>query len=139
MCRREGREQPKHHRRLATPEVLRFVETVNALNAMAPHAYQSSLSRPPYCNSCGFHHGPTYTQCSSASTPITTPSNAITTDDIEAAITELSPHSPQGTDRSTLSSVINSLTGSTAASVLSLIEVDTAPTDLAASFDFEGA
>ena len=60
----------------------------------------------------------------SASTPITTPSNAITTDDIEAAITELSPHSPQGTDRSTLSSVINSLTSSNAASVLSLIEVD---------------
>jgi len=103
------------------------------------YAYQSSLSRPPYCNSCGFHHGPTYTQCSSASTPITTPSNAITTDDIEAATTELSPHSPQGTDRSTLSSVINSLTSSNAASVRSLIEVDTAPTDLAASFDFEGA
>ena len=99
----------------------------------------SPLSRPPYYNSCEFHHGPTYTQCSSASTPITTPSNAITTDDIEAAITELSPHSPQGTDRSTLSSVINSLTSSNAASVRSLIEVDTAPTDLAASFDFEGA
>ena len=24
MCRREGREHPKHHRRLATPEVLRL-------------------------------------------------------------------------------------------------------------------
>ena len=95
------------------------------------HAYM-------YCNSCGFHHGPTYTQCASASTPTSTPSNDITADDIESAITELSPRSPQGTDRSTLNSMINSLTSSTAASVLSVIEDDTAPTALAVDYDFEG-
>ena len=100
----------------------------------------SPLSRPPYCDSCGFRHGPTYTHCSTASTgtPITTPSNTITADDIEAAITDYFSNSPQGTDRSTLSSMINSLTSSTAASVLSAIEDDIAPTDLAADFDFEG-
>ena len=70
--------------------------------------------------------------------PITTPSNTITADDIEAAITDYFSNSPQGTDRSTLSSMINSLTSSTAASVLSAIEDDIAPTDLAADFDFEG-
>ena len=100
----------------------------------------SPLSRPPYCDSCGFRHGPTYTHCSTASTgtPTTTPSNTITADDIEAAITDYFSNSPQGTDRSTLSSMINSLTSSTAASVLSAIEDDIAPTDLAADFDFEG-
>ena len=34
--------------------------------------------------------------------------------------------------------MINSLTSSTAASVLSVIEDDTAPTDLATDFDFDG-
>ena len=99
----------------------------------------SPLSRPPYCDSCGFRHGPTYTQCSYTHTPTstTTPSNAITADDIEAAITDLSSHSPQSTDCSTLSSMINSLTSFTAASVLSAIEDDIAPTNLADGFASE--
>ena len=41
----------------------------------------SPLSRPPYCDSCGFRHGPTYAQCSSTHTP--TP----TAEAIDAAIT----------------------------------------------------
>ena len=60
-----------------------------------------------------------------------------TADDIEAAITDLSPHSPQSTDRSTLSSMINSLTSFTTASVLSAIEDDIAPTNFADGFASE--
>lgn len=105
----------------------------------------SPLSRPPYCNSCGFRHGPTYIQCSSASTPMTTPNNAFTADDIEAAITELSPSSPQ-TEHTTMSQMINALTNATIASVIATIETPAtrrttrnrpAQSNLTADFDFE--
>ena len=53
----------------------------------------SPLSRPPHCDSCGFRHGPTYTQCSSTHTPTstTTPNTTLTTDNIGTTFTELSP------------------------------------------------
>ena len=57
----------------------------------------SPLSQPPLCNSCGFRHGPTYTQCSLITT---NENNAVitepfTADDVEVAVNELSPRSTQ--------------------------------------------
>ena len=69
------------------------------------HAYM-------YCNSCGFHHGPTYVQCASASTPTSTPSNAITADDIEAAITEVEG-AIQGDDAAAMEVATTKLTEAT--------------------------
>ena len=42
----------------------------------------SPFSRPPYCDSCGFRHGPTYIQCSNAHTPTstTTPYSPLSTE-----------------------------------------------------------
>ena len=64
----------------------------------------SPLSRPPYCDSCGFRHGPTYSQCSSTptSTPTstTTPDTTLTADNIGTMFTELSPYSPLRTESS---------------------------------------
>ena len=66
----------------------------------------SPLSRPPYCDSCGFRHGPTYSQCSSTptSTPTstTTPDTTLTADNIGTMFTELSPYSPLRTESSTI-------------------------------------
>ena len=63
----------------------------------------SPLSRPPYCDSCGFRHGPTYTQCSSTHTPTstTTPNTTLTTDNVGTMFTELSPYSPLRTESPT--------------------------------------
>ena len=71
----------------------------------------SPLSRPPFCNSCEFRHGPTHTQCSL----ITTNDAAVltepfTADDIEVAVNELSPRSTQSIERATMSPMINALT-----------------------------
>ena len=64
----------------------------------------SPLSRPPYCDSCGFRHGPTYIQCSYAHTPTstTTPNTTLTNDNIGTTFTEqLSPYSPLRTESPT--------------------------------------
>ena len=54
----------------------------------------SPLSRPPYCDSCGFRHGPTHAQCSSTPSPTstTTPDTTLTADTIRTMFTELSPY-----------------------------------------------
>ena len=102
----------------------------------------SPLSRPPYCGSCRFRHGPTYTQCSYTfkpphpqleSTPDTTPDNTTpTADNIGTMFSELSPYSPL--HRST-----ESFTTPTSTPTAEAIDAAiTAQTNLAADFDFEG-
>ena len=83
----------------------------------------SPLSRPPFCNSCEFHHGPTYTQCSLTTNNDAVIAEPFTADDIEVAVNELSPRSTQNT--STTSPMINALTNTTVASVIATIEDDT--------------
>ena len=78
----------------------------------------SPLSRPPFCNSCNFRHGPTCTQCSLAEAAIAEP---FTADDIEVAVNELSPRSTQSISRATMSPMINALTNATVAAVIRLI------------------
>ena len=86
----------------------------------------SPLSRPPFCNSCEFRHGPTYAQCSLITTNNTTViTEPFTADDIELAVNELSPRSTQSTERATMSPMINALTNATVASVIATVEDDT--------------
>ena len=85
----------------------------------------SPLSRPPFCNSCNFRHGPTYTQCRLIDTDDAVITEPFTADDIEVAVNELSPRSTQSIERTTMSPMINALTNATVASVVATIEEDT--------------
>ena len=86
---------------------------------LSPH------SRPPFCNSCEFHHGPTYTQCPLITTNEAVITEPFTADDIEVAVNELSPRSTQNTSHATTSPLINALTNAIVASVVATVEDDT--------------
>ena len=90
----------------------------------------SPLSRPPYCDGCGFRHGPTYSQCSSIPTSTTTPDTTLTDDKTGTMFTELSPYSPLRTE--------NSATHTPTPTVNAMDATIEAQTNLAADFDFEG-
>ena len=84
----------------------------------------SPLSRHPFCNSCGYRHGPSYTQCSTTEAVIAEP---FTADEVEVAVNDFtSPRSTQNIERTTMSPMINALTNATVASVLvATVEEDT--------------
>ena len=87
----------------------------------------SPLSRPPLCNSCGFRHGPTCTQCSLITT---NENNAVitepfTADDVEVAVNELSPRSTQSVSRAAMSPMTNALANATVAAATASVEEDT--------------
>ena len=86
------------------------------------------LSRPPHCDSCGFRHCSTNTQCSSTPTSTTTPDITLTTDNIGTMFTELSPYSPLHTESSTTPTP----------TVDAVDAAIMAQTNFAADFDFEG-
>ena len=48
----------------------------------------SPLSRPPLCNSCGFRHGPTCTQCSLIPINEAVIAEPFTADDVEVAVNQ---------------------------------------------------
>ena len=86
----------------------------------------SPLSRPPFCDSCGFHHGPTYTQCSLIPTNEAVITEPFTADDVEGAVNVFdSPRSTQSIERTTMSPMINALTNATVAAVIAPVEEDT--------------
>ena len=85
----------------------------------------SPLSRPPFCNSCNFRHGPTHTQCQLIATDDIVITEPFTADDIEVAVNELSPRSTQSISRATMSPMINALTNATVAAVIASVEEDT--------------
>ena len=111
--RRQGRSHrddlesssPSSHRLQAITKAPQFVETASASTAMAHHVSHLSAA-PPLCNSCGFRHGPTYTQCSLIQTNEAAIAEPFTADDIEVAINELSPRSTQSISRATMSPMI---------------------------------
>jgi len=103
------------------PAICRNCRCIGCLGppCLSPH------SRPPFCNSCEFHHGQTYTQCSLITIDEAVITEPFTADDIEVAVNELSPRSTQSISRATMSPLINALTNATVASVIATVEDDT--------------
>ena len=85
----------------------------------------SPLSRPPFCDSCNFRHGPTYVQCSLLTDNDNIITEPFTAEDVEVAVNELSPRSTQSVERATMSPMINALTNATVAAVIASVDEDT--------------